>query len=92
MEVKNVNYFSNQAFSDYLAVPGTSFSSLKEFKGKPGLGMMLGTRVHNFLNEPAEYDWIDCEIVLPIADAIRKTLGASYDLLKSQGATRPYLK
>lgn len=84
MEVSNVIYHPAQDFAQYLKIPGTSFSSLKAFKGGATLGMQLGTRVHNYLNEPEQYDWIDSDVVLPIAGKIKEKLGAAYNHLQKE--------
>lgn len=84
MEVANVQYYPAQDFAQYLKIPGTSFSSLKDFKGGVTPGMQLGTRVHNFVNEPEQYDWVDSDLVIPIAGAIKSVLGDAYHLLQKE--------
>lgn len=84
MKVTNTIYYENQKFEDYLEMPGTSFSSTKEVVITPTEGMKLGTRVHNYLNEPKEYDWHDAERVIPIATALRATIGDAFFHLKKE--------
>lgn len=78
MRVKNLQYHNNIPFDEYLALPGHSYSSIKGFQGAPNTGMQLGTRVHQYLNEPAHYDWENAEHVRKIAGAIRTFLGDSF--------------
>ena len=84
MKVSNINYFYNQKFEDYLKMPGTSFSATKNELITPTESMKLGTRVHNYLNEPHEYDWADAEKVIPIATALRATIGDAFSHLKKE--------
>lgn len=85
MTIANIKYYRDLPFEDYLAMPGTSFSSLKgEIPASEG--MKLGTRVHNYLNEPASYDWQQVEIVKPIAAALRSYLGDAFKFLEKEVA------
>lgn len=86
MQVLNITYHRDLSFEDYLKLPGTSFSGIKGFEGEPTEGMKLGTRVHNYLNEPAQYDWQQAELVLPIAKAVRAYLGDAYHVLEKEVA------
>ena len=83
MIVKNVEYFRGQPVSDYLAMPGTSFSSMKG-EITPSAGMMLGTRVHNYINEPEKYDWEQVDEVRKISAHLRKYLGDAIKYLESE--------
>lgn len=83
-QVENVRYYRDMPFEEYLSIPGISFSSIKGFEGAPSIGMQLGTRVHNFLNEPALYDWEQVEVVRPIAAAIRAKLGNAYKFMEKE--------
>lgn len=85
MIVANTIYYHNQDFADYLAMPGISFSGLKD-EVIATEGMKLGTRVHNYLNEPDKYDWKQAEIVLPIAKAIRMHIGDAFNFLDKEVA------
>ena len=84
MTVSNIKYYRDLPFEDYLKLPGTSYSGIKGFSGDPTKGMQLGTRVHNFLNEPDKYDWKDTEIVKPIAQALRMYLGEAYHAMEKE--------
>lgn len=68
----------NIPFDDYLKIPGTSYSDIKnegkEFKA-PSQKMQLGTNVHNYLLTPQEYMQEDARIVKPIALALKNQLG-----------------
>lgn len=75
MQVSGTTYYKGLPFEDYLQLPGVSYSSLKDFEGEPNSGMRLGTRVHNYLNEPETYDWKDADAVRAIAQEIRKVAG-----------------
>jgi hypothetical protein len=77
MQVTDTTYYNDMDFADYLAINGTSFSSLKDMQITPTVNMQLGTRVHNFLLEPDKYDWQQTEIVRPMAAAIREVLGSA---------------
>lgn len=86
MKVSNVKYYTDQDFADYLKMPGTSFSSLKDEVITPTAGMQLGTRVHNYLNEPDKYDWQQPEMVLPIAKVLRTYIGEAFEYLEKEVA------
>lgn len=86
MKVTQTKYYHNLPFEDYLTMPGTSYSSIKGFEGEPTEGMKLGTRVHNYLNEPATYDWQQSDIVIPIATQLRAYLGEAYHYLDKEVA------
>lgn len=81
MQVSNTQYFFNLPFEDYLLMPGISFSGLKDEKIIPTEGMKLGTRCHNYLFEPATYDWQQVEIVKNVSAAIRKYIGGAFKYL-----------
>jgi hypothetical protein len=74
MLVRNVKYYSDLEFADYLAMPGVSYSSIKGFDGPANVGMSLGTNVHQYILEPAHYPWENVAIVKPIAAALRQFL------------------
>ena len=84
MQVINTRYYTDMEFADYLAIEGTSFSSLKDIQITPTANMQLGTRVHNFLLEPDKYDWQQTEIVKPMAAAIREVLGAALQVMDKE--------
>lgn len=84
MIVQNTKYFRDLAFEDYLKMPGTSFSSLKDQIIIPSEGMKLGTRVHNYLLEPDKYDWQQVEIVKMIANAMRRYIGDAIAYLEKE--------
>ncbi len=84
MQVDNTKYFYNQDFDEYLKLHGTSFSGLKDTIIQPTEGMRLGTRVHNYLNEPDKYDWQQADIVLPIAKELRIRIGAAFNVMEKE--------
>jgi hypothetical protein len=86
MQILNIKYYRDLPFEDYLKMPGTSFSGIKGFEGAPTPGMQLGTRVHNYLNEPETYDWQQPDMVLPIAKALRAYLGDAFTALEKEVA------
>lgn len=83
-QVDNTQYYRDMPFEEYLKIEGVSFSSIKGFNGTPSEGMRLGTRVHNYLNEPALYDWEQAELVRPIAGAVRGKLGTAYKYMEKE--------
>lgn len=93
--VSNLQFHNDIPFEDYLALPGYSFSGLKsKMSGeviKPSTGMMLGTRVHNYLLEPEKYDGVDYAMVTKIAAVLRGYLGAATQfLIKEQAFTATF--
>lgn len=65
---------------------GVSYSSLKGEEIIPTEGMKLGTRVHNYMNEPSKYDWCQADIVQPIAQQLRAYIGDAFKHLKKEVA------
>ena len=89
MKVENVRYFHKLDFAEYLQMPGVSFSSLKAEANGPiteSKGMRLGTRVHNYLLEPEKYDWQQADVVIPMALALRKQVGALLKIMDREVA------
>lgn len=82
--VKNLTFYRDQCFDEYIKMPGISYSSIKGFVGEMSKGMQLGERVHHYLNEPKKYDWQQVEIVKPIAAAIRQELGEAFQYLEKE--------
>ena len=76
MQVKDLKYYSDLDFDEYLQISGYSFSGIKMLEsGQPIVpteGMKLGTRVHNFILEPKKYDWESHIEVNKIATKIRE--------------------
>lgn len=59
-------------FADYLKIPAYSHSGLKGVViTTPTPGMLLGTRVDNFLFEPHLYDGVDYKIVRSCAEVLK---------------------
>lgn len=85
MIISNVKYYRELPFEEYLAMPGTSFSSLKG-EIPESAGMALGTRVHNYLFTPLAYDWQDAHMVRPIAGAIRSFMGDALPVMEKEVA------
>lgn len=75
-------------FEDYLKMPGYSFSGLSKRGAiiEPTEKMKLGTRVHNYLLDAADFDYEDLRIVKPLAIAVKRVLGDSFRLLKTEMA------
>lgn len=86
MIVRNLQYYDDMDFEDYLKLPGVSYSSLSGFSGPPSDGMRLGSRVHQYLNEPNEYDWNDAATVIAIASELKKYIGHAYLHLEKEVA------
>lgn len=85
MIIRNVKYYHGLPFEDYLKLEGISYSTIKGFEGPPTKGMILGTRVHQYINEPDQYDWGgDVERVRAIAESLRKVLGDAINFLKKE--------
>lgn len=84
MIVRNVRYYYDLPFEEYLTLPGVSYSSIKGFNGEPSAGMRLGTRVHQYINEPGKYDWEDSDKVRIISLMLRKVLGSAISLFKKE--------
>lgn len=79
MEVKNLQLLKDVPFEDYLAMPGWSYSNIRNegvVFDAPTKKMQLGTHVHNYLLTPEEYKYDDIEIVKPLATAVKHRLGA----------------
>lgn len=76
MQVKDLKYYSDLDFDEYLQISGYSFSGIKMLEsGQPIVpteGMKLGTRVHNFILEPKKYDWESHIEVNKIATKIKE--------------------
>lgn len=78
MNVLNRKIIGDIAQEDYFALPGQSFSMIKN-AGKPPIepteSMRLGTNVHEYLLKPETYDHSNIAIVKPIALALKKSIG-----------------
>lgn len=81
MNVYGLQIHRDIPFDDYLKLPGISYSTIKHngktIEATPK--MRLGTKVHNYLLTPAEYDHSDADIVKPLARELQNVLG---DLLR----------
>jgi len=86
MKISNTTYYYGQDFEKYLAMPGTSYSSLKDNPITPSAGMSLGTRVHNYLLEPEMYDWKDSGSVKAIATELRRYIGDAFQYFEKEVA------
>jgi hypothetical protein len=74
--ISNIQHHPNMPFDQYLKLPSTSFSGLKE--GGPieeTPGMRIGTSVHKYILKPSEYNYEQADIVLPIANELIRTVG-----------------
>jgi hypothetical protein len=77
MTVSGLKLLKDLSFEEYLALPGFSYSFLKN-EGKPIQTtdkMRLGTCVHSYLLTPADYKHENARIVRPVAAKLKQTLG-----------------
>lgn len=78
MQIQNRKILKSIPFDEYLKMPGTSYSDIKnagkEFSNPTGK-MQLGTDVHTYLLTPEEYTHENVRIVKPIAIALKNKLG-----------------
>lgn len=89
MQVTNQKLHHKLSFSDYLKLPGMSFSGIKaKLNGevKATTKMQLGTHVHNYLLEPEKYnhDNEHHQIVGKLATEVKSVLGVLYRTLDSE--------
>lgn len=84
MLITNLKYYHDLDFEDYLTLPGTSYSGIKNFTGTPNAGMSLGKKVHAYLLEPDTYTWEDAATVRKIAAAILPVLGSAIKYLDKE--------
>ncbi len=79
IKVENLVVYRNLPFEDYLALPGWSYSGIKN-EGQPNKVptevMGLGTDVHNYRLEPSKYQHANTAIVKPIVQSIDVALGS----------------
>ncbi len=83
MTASNLTIHDPMDFSDYLQMPGYSYSGIKH-EGRefvPTQKMITGTSVHQYLLEPHKFTG-NIKIVKPIAAATIKTLGPLYKHLQ----------
>lgn len=62
-------------FEKYKALPGLSYSGIKNGDFVPTKKMMLGTAVHNYILEPANYNGAFRELVVPVARVVMGQIG-----------------
>lgn len=69
--------YDNVEWDQYTTIKAYSFSSLRspDVIIKPTAKMLLGTRVDNYMFEPARYDGGDYKLVKTCAMVLNKTLG-----------------
>ena len=84
LEIKNLKVFYDMPSDEYFSIPAVSFSSLKGFSIEKTAGMVLGSRVHEYIGEAHKYDWADAEKVRKIAGEIRRTIGPAMPYFKSE--------
>lgn len=60
---------------DYVLLPGTSFSQLKDSPFVPTEGMKIGTKVHTYVLKPKDYDYSDAKIVVPVSRKLIEEVG-----------------
>lgn len=72
MQVLDVRYYKDIPWEDYLALPGKSFSGIKNEGVDIGYstGIKIGKLVHTYLLKPKEYNYEESDIVIPIARAL----------------------
>lgn len=91
MQVKNIALLRELPFDKYLEIPGMSYSTIKSFDTGPFQAtpkMQLGTLVHNYLLEPAKYDFFNPnhkEVQL-MASIIKNKLGMAMPGLEPEVA------
>jgi hypothetical protein len=76
-KVTNITFHKDCEWDTYCKLPGHSFSSLKN-EDKLFVeteGSRIGKQVHTYILKPAEYDFQDADIVVPIARELVKFLG-----------------
>lgn len=85
MTVKNIQYWRNVPFEQYLTMGGVSFSKAKHEGATftPTEKMRLGTQVDAYLNEPARFDG-DIARIKPIAGLLMQRLGSIYHKFEKQ--------
>lgn len=69
MTASNIKFFPDLNWDSYCKTEGYSFSWLKN-EGAPlevTNGIKIGKLIHTYLLKPAEYDWSEPEIIMPIA-------------------------
>lgn len=84
LEIRNLKVFYEMPPEEYFSIPAVSFSSLKGFSGEKTAGMMLGSRVHEYIGEAHKYDWADAEKVRKISGEIRRFIGPALPYFKSE--------
>lgn len=78
IQIQNQRIMKNIPFDEYLKMPGVSYSAIKNEgvdKFMPTKRMELGTRVHNYLLDPKEYNYEDLELVKKIATRLKERIG-----------------
>jgi hypothetical protein len=86
MVITNIRFHEKMPFSDYLALPGLSYSGTKG-DGTPFVEtdkMRIGTNVHQYLLEPSSYSGENYRIVRSAAKVIHDTIGAALKFGKSE--------
>lgn len=93
MQVKNVQFYEDMPFEDYLKLPGTSFSGLKSNREiiEPTPKMQFGTAVHNYLLEPEKHKHTSKavreaalrlkELLAPVLPYCKMELGVTADFI-----------
>lgn len=82
--VRNLKYYPDLPFDQYLQLPGMSFSTLRGFNGPETDNMRLGTRVHNYVLTPGGYDYQQHDTVAPIAKALKTRIGPILHLFQKE--------
>lgn len=73
MEVTNVIFYDEMPWESYIALPGLSFSGLKDFKADPNsTGIRIGSLVHKYTLKPKEYNYEHADVVIPISRELIK--------------------
>lgn len=76
MQIFDILIYEGVPFNEYLTFPGLSFSGVKgEGPINPTEGMRLGTYVHQYLLEPANYDGTHYKLVRAIAFEVNNIIG-----------------
>lgn len=84
--VSNLRTYPGIDFADYLAMPGRSFSSFKNFTGNVTYKMQLGSAIDAYLTKPDKYDGFEYNLVRNAAIVIRQRFGELFNYMEKQVA------
>jgi hypothetical protein len=84
MQVTRLKVHPGLDFDQYRALPGLSYSGIKNGDFVPTKKMMLGTAVHNYILEPDKYNGANRELVIPIARVLLFQIGELVKHMQSE--------